>query len=125
MKKAPQIAICGAWVDLVCRVFQTLLSRANCPCQTAVIDTVCGVPQRLAQFDAAAQHLNLVGAASRRIGGDELLVFLGDKVFVVPVTENRFEDILALTHKLKIPELELLGPLFQTAFQVVGLTGSS
>ena len=58
---------------------------------------------------------DLVGASSRGIRWDELVVLLRYEILIVTISEDRFEDVLALTHKIKIPDLEIPGLLFQPA----------
>ena len=80
-----------------CR-FGRLFARANGTRQSAVIDAIGGVPQRLTEFDTATQYLNLVGAARRSIGWLEMLVIIWNEVLVVTITEDRFKHVFALTH---------------------------
>mgnify|MGYP003662818661 CR=1 FL=1 len=75
-----------------------LLARADRTGQTAVIDAVGRVPQRLSQLDSLAEDFDLFVAARGCIGGCELLIQLGDKIFVVSVTQDGFENVFALTH---------------------------
>ena len=81
----------------------SLFSGANRPGQSAVIDSICGVPQWLAQFDPSTKHLNLIGASGRCVGRDKLFVLLRDKILVVTVSQDGFKNVPALTHKFDIP----------------------
>ncbi len=93
----------GVWVDHQSSTGD-LLARADSTGQTAVIDAVGVVPERLAQLDAAAQNFDLVGAASWSVSGFEFVVLVRDKIFVVAVAQDCFKDVLALTHKIRFPE---------------------
>lgn len=72
-----------------------LLARANCTRQPTVVNTVSGVPKRLAKFDPAAQYFDLFRTAGRRIGWLEMMIIVGYEIFIVAVTQNRFENIFA------------------------------
>jgi hypothetical protein len=76
----------------------TLLAWSDRAGQAAVVDSIGVVPQRLAEFNTTTQNFNLLGASGRCIGGDEVIVFMRDKVFIVAVTQDGFENVLAATH---------------------------
>lgn len=75
-----------------------LLARPDRTGQSAVIDAVRTVPKRLAQFDATPQDLDLLRASGRRIRWDEIEIFVGNEVFIVTVTQDRFKNVFTGTH---------------------------
>ncbi len=75
-----------------------LFAGANRAGQAAVIHSIGSVPQRLTEFHATSQNFDLLWASRRRIGRDELVVLVGDEIFIVTVTQNGFENVLAGTH---------------------------
>jgi hypothetical protein len=56
------------------------------------------VPQRLTEFYAATEYFDLVLGSGRSVGPGEAVFLLGDEIFVVPIAEDRFENVLARTH---------------------------
>jgi hypothetical protein len=102
----------------------SLLARANCAGQTAVIDSVGVVPERLTQFNTAAQDLNFVRTSCRRVCGHELFIRSRDEVLIVTVPQDSFENVLALAHKLvfQIQSVGMpspVGTLFKCSTRVV------
>lgn len=81
----------------------TSFARTDCARQPAVINSVSRVPQRLTQFDSATKDFNFVRTARRGIGGYELLVLLGDEVFIMTVPQDSLKYVLALAHKINFP----------------------
>lgn len=85
-----------------CRLFAELrgglLAWSNRTRQTAVVNAVGVVPQRLTKFNTTTQNFDLLWASRRSIGGKEVIVFVWDKVFIVAVTQDGFENVLAATH---------------------------
>ncbi len=77
---------------------QRLFARANSTGESAVIHSIGSVPQRLPEFNATAQNFDLLWAASRCVGRNEFIVLVGNEIFVVTVTQNGFENVLASTH---------------------------
>jgi len=75
-----------------------LFAGADRTGQAAVIHTVGSVPQRLTEFDATTQHFNLLWAACGGIGWDEFVVLVGNKVFVVTITQDGFKNVFASAH---------------------------
>lgn len=75
-----------------------LFARANRAGQAAVIHSIGSVPQWLAKFNATAQNFDLLWAASRCVGRNEMVILVRDKIFIVTVTQNGFENVLASTH---------------------------
>jgi len=71
------------WRDLSRR--QDLLARSDRSSQTAVVHTVSGVPQRLAQLNATTQYLNFVCTSGRGVRGHEFFILLRHEVFIVSV----------------------------------------
>jgi hypothetical protein len=65
---------------------QRLLAWANGSGQSAVVNTVGIVPQGLAQLDAATENFDFFGASGGGIGGLEMMIFIGNEVFVMTVT---------------------------------------
>ena len=76
-----------------------LLAGANRARQSAIVDTVGGVPQGLSEFNPSAKNFNLIRTPCWRIRGHELLIHLGDEVFIVTVPQDSFKNVLALAHK--------------------------
>lgn len=66
--------------------------------QAAVIHAVRAMPQGLSQFDTTAEDFNLLGASGGGVGGDEIEVLVGDEVFIMTVTQDRFKNVFAGTH---------------------------
>jgi hypothetical protein len=54
--------------------------------EAAVVHSIGSVPQRLTEFDATTQNFDLLWAASRRIGGNEVIILVRDKIFIVTIT---------------------------------------
>jgi len=75
-----------------------LFAGTNCAGQAAVVHSIGSVPQRLTEFNATAQNFDLLWAASRCIGRNEVIVLVGNKIFIVTITQNGFENVLASTH---------------------------
>jgi len=72
-----------------------LLARPNGASQAAVIDTIIVVPQRLSQFDSLSKNFDLLQRPGWCVGRLELVVSLRIEVLVVPILENRLENVLA------------------------------
>ena len=82
-----------------------LLAGTNRAGQAAVVDPVSGVPQRLTEFDAFPQNFDFFGTASRCVGGRKSAFFVRDKIFIVSVSQDGFENVLAMTHIGSLPIL--------------------
>ncbi len=79
-----------------------LFAWANGSRQTAVVDAIGVVPKRLAQFNAFAENFNFLGATCWGVGRGEAIVFVGDKVFIVAVSQDGLKNVLALTHLVSL-----------------------
>lgn len=106
--KKPRLQGCnrGFWVQFDSQVGCRLLAWANRTGQSAVVNTVGGMPQRLAQFDSAAEHLNFFRTASGGVRCDEVFILLRAEVFIVTIAKDCFEDILTMSHAFsEFPEI--------------------
>jgi hypothetical protein len=76
-----------------------LFAGTNRTGQAAVIDPVIGVPKRLTELHTAAENLDLLLGSRRRIGRMEIRRVLGGEVFVMSITKDGLENILANCHE--------------------------
>ncbi len=82
-----------------------LFARTNRTGQSAVVHTIGGMPQRLATFDSAAEHLDFFRTASGGVRSDEVFILLWAEVFIVTIAKDCFEDVLTMSHAFsKFPE---------------------
>jgi hypothetical protein len=75
-----------------------LLARTNGAGQAAVVDTISRVPQWLTKFDSSTKYFDLLRTTRRRVRRLEMIVFVRNEVFIMTVTQNRFENVLTSAH---------------------------
>lgn len=78
-----------------------LLARTDRSGQTAVVNAIVVVPQRLAQLDPLAKDFDLFLRSGRCIGRQEMQIDDGIEIFVVSILQNCLKNVLAqIAHRL-------------------------
>ena len=75
-----------------------LVAGTDGPGQAGIIAAILGMPERLAAENPLGEDIELFLGTGRAQGRAKFVDGLGTKILVVPVFENRFEDIFDVRH---------------------------